>query len=206
MKKIIATGKTIQEAIENGLKELQVNRDRIETNVLEVPQKGLFGLLGNKQAKVEITLKDNVEELAKNFLYEMLDRMKIKGRIQTELDEDVLRMEVEGTDMGILIGRRGETLDAIQYLISLTVNKGRDQYIRVMLDTENYRAKREQTLQQLAERLASKVEKSGKKITLEPMNPYERRIIHTHLQNHPKVTTYSEGEEPYRKVVITLRK
>ncbi len=206
MKKIITTGKTIEEAIENGLKELQVDRDRIETNVLEVPQKGLFGLLGNKQAKVEITLKDNVEELAKNFLYEILDKMRIKGNIKTELCENVLKMEVEGTDMGILIGRRGETLDAIQYLISLTVNKGRDQYIRVMLDTENYRTKREQTLQQLAGRLASKVEKSGKKITLEPMNPYERKIIHTHLQNHPKVTTYSEGEEPYRKVVITLRK
>lgn len=206
MKKIIVTGKTIQEAIENGLKELQVDRDQIETNILEVPQKGLFGLLGNKQAKVEITLKDNVEELAKNFLYKILDRMKIEGNIRTEFCENVLKMEVEGKDMGILIGRRGETLDAIQYLISLAVNKGKDQYIRIMLDTKNYRAKREKTLQQLADRLANKVEKDREKITLEPMNPYERRIIHTHLQDHPKVTTHSEGEEPYRKVVIALRK
>ncbi|SJZ89436.1 RNA-binding cell elongation regulator Jag/EloR [Garciella nitratireducens] len=206
MNKIIATGKTIQEAIENGLKELGVDRDQIETNVLEIPQKGFFGLFGNREAKVQIILKDNIEETAKKFLEQILNKMKIQANIKTKLCEDVLRIEIEGNNMGILIGRRGETLDAIQYLVSLAINKNRDGYVRVILDTENYREKRQQTLQQLADRLARKVEKTGKSITLEPMNPYERRIIHTYLQDHPKVRTYSEGEDPYRKVVLSLKK
>ncbi|RBP36690.1 RNA-binding cell elongation regulator Jag/EloR [Garciella nitratireducens] len=206
MNKIIATGKTIQEAIENGLKELGVDRDQIETNVLEIPQKGFFGLFGNREAKVQIILKDNIEETAKKFLEQILNKMKIHANIKTKLCEDVLRIEIEGNNMGILIGRRGETLDAIQYLVSLAINKNRDGYVRVILDTENYREKRQQTLQQLADRLARKVEKTGKSITLEPMNPYERRIIHTYLQDHPKVRTYSEGEDPYRKVVLSLKK
>ncbi len=206
MKKIIASGRTIQEAIDNGLQELQVNRDQVEVNVVEVPSKGIFGIIGTKEARVEITLKDNVEEIAKEFLSSILRSMEISGDIITNFEDNVLSIKVEGKDMGILIGRRGETLDAVQYLISLVVNKDREEYVRVLLDTEAYRARREKTLQKLADRLARKVEKYRKKVLLEPMNPYERRIIHSHLQNHPRVTTYSEGEDPYRKVVITLKK
>lgn len=206
MKKLVATGRTIQEAIENGLKELKVNRDQVEVNVVEVPSKGIFGIIGSKEAKVEVSLKDNVEEMARDFLYSILHAMHITGDIQTSLQDKILNIEVEGSDMGILIGRRGETLDAVQYLVSLVINKDREEYIRVLLDTEHYRSKREKTLQQLADRLARKVEKYRKKVLLEPMNPYERRIIHSYLQNHPKVTTYSEGEDPYRKVVIALKK
>ncbi|MCR1899249.1 protein jag [Irregularibacter muris] len=205
MKKIVATGKTIQEAIEHGLEELQLREDQVETNVVEEPSKGLFGLWGNKLAKVEISVKDNVEEMASSFMTQILEAMNIEAKITTQLDEHSLEIEIEGVDMGILIGRRGQTLDAIQYLVSLVVNKNREKYIRVVVDTEDYRAKREKTLEQLALRLAKKVEKTNKKVLLEPMNPYERRIIHSILQNHPKVTTYSEGEEPYRKVVIALK-
>ena len=205
MKKIVATGKTIQEAIDNGLRELQVTKEQVETSVVDVPAKGLFGLWGNKLAKVEITVKDNVEEIASTFISQMLAAMNIEAKISTQLNEDFLQIEIEGVDMGILIGRRGQTLDAIQYLVSLVVNKGREKYIRVVVDTEDYRAKREKTLEQLALRLARKVEKTNKKVLLEPMNPYERRIIHSVLQNHSKVTTYSEGEEPHRKVVIALK-
>jgi spoIIIJ-associated protein len=206
MEKTIAIGRTIQDAIDNGLKELKADRDNVDINVVDVPSKGIFGLIGSKLAKVEISIKDNTEETAKDFLYNILKSMNVTASIHTELADNVLNVEVEGPDMGILIGRRGETLDAIQYLISLIVNKDKEQYIRVLLDTENYRAKREKTLQRLADRLAKKVVKTNKKVLLEPMNPYERRIIHSFLQNHPKVVTQSEGEEPYRKVVISLKK
>lgn len=205
MERIVSTGRTVQEAIDNGLKELNVDRDRVETSVLEVPQKGFLGILGSKLAKVEITVKEDVEQIAKDFLGKILGQMHIEADIETKLEDDVLHIEIQGKNMGIIIGRRGETLDALQYLTSLTINKGKDQYTRVVLDTENYRSKREKTLQQLAERLARKVERTNKKVMLEPMNPYERRIIHSHLQDHPKVSTYSEGEDPYRKVVISLK-
>ena len=205
MEKTIATGVTIQDAIDNGLKELNAHRDNVEINVVEVPSKGIFGI-GSKLAKVEITLKDNTEEVARNFLNDILNAMTVIAIINTNLEDNVLKIELEGKDMGVLIGRRGETLDAIQYLISLVINKGKEKYIRVLLDTEDYRARREKTLQRLAERLAKKVVKTRRKVLLEPMNPYERRIIHFHLQEHPRVHTYSEGEEPYRKVVISLKK
>lgn len=206
MEKTIAIGRTIQDAIDNGLKELKADRDNVDINVVDVPSKGIFGLIGSKLAKVEISIKDNTEEIANDFLYNILKSMNVTASIHTKLADNVLNVEVEGPDMGILIGRRGETLDAIQYLISLVINKDREKYTRVLLDTENYRAKREKTLQRLADRLAKKVVKTNKKVLLEPMNPYERRIIHSFLQDHPKVVTQSEGEEPYRKVVISLKK
>ena len=206
MEKMIATGRTIQEAIDRGLKELNADRDDVDINVVDVPSKGLFGFIGAKLAKVEIIIKDNADKIARDFLYSILKSMKVIASVHTEIVDDVLNIEIIGSDMGILIGRRGETLDAIQYLISLVVNKNREKYIRVLLDTENYRAKREKTLQRLADRLAKKVVKTNKKVLLEPMNPYERRIIHSFLQDNPQVTTQSEGEDPYRKVVISLKK
>ncbi len=205
MEKTIATGVTIQDAIDNGIKELNAHRDNVEINVVDVPSKGIFGI-GSKLAKVEIILKDNTEEIARDFLNNILKSMNVIAIINTNLEDNVLNIEVEGKDMGVLIGRRGETLDAIQYLISLVINKGKEKYTRVLLDTENYRARREKTLQRLADRLAKKVVKTHKKVLLEPMNPYERRIIHYYLQEHPRVNTHSEGEEPYRKVVISLKK
>ena len=142
---------------------------------------------------------------AQRFLLDVTERMNVKVDVYVDdSKEDSLYIHMIGDTLGILIGRRGETLDALQYLTSLQVNKGREGYIRVTLDTENYRAKREDSLRRLAQRMANRAQKTGRKVVLEPMNPYERRVLHTALQNHPAVTTHSEGEEPNRRVVIML--
>ncbi len=142
---------------------------------------------------------------AQRFLMDVTERMNVKVDVYVDdSKEDSLYIHMIGDTLGILIGRRGETLDALQYLTSLQVNKGREGYIRVTLDTENYRAKREDSLRRLAQRMANRAQKTGRKVVLEPMNPYERRVLHTALQNHPAVTTHSEGEEPNRRVVIML--
>lgn len=206
-KTVEGRGKTIEEAINAGLAELGVTLSEVETNVIQVPESGVFGIFGKKEAVVEVTLLDNAGKRAEEFLREMLDAMAIPCDIQTEFDEKdrVLHVELSGEDMGILIGRRGQTLDSLQYLVSLVVNKSDDKYVRVVLDTENYRSKRQKTLEALAEKMASKAVRFGKKMSLEPMNPSERRIIHSKLQNHDKVFTYSEGDDPYRHVVIQLK-
>lgn len=206
MKFIEVTGKTVEDAVENGLRELKLKEDKVEVEVLEHGSKGLFGL-GAKPAKVKLTVKHDYSTIARVFLRDVLDKMDIKSEIHIKEEDDVIKVNLVGPDMGILIGYRGETLDALQYLLSLVINKENkeNEYKRVILDTENYRKKREETLIRLANKLAYKVDKYNKSITLEPMNPYERRIIHAALQGHPHVTTHSQGEEPYRKVVIELK-
>ncbi|SHE39844.1 RNA-binding cell elongation regulator Jag/EloR [Alkalibacter saccharofermentans] len=206
MKTVVAKGKSIEEAINNALTELNATREQVETKVLELPSNGIMGIFGVKSAKVEVTMKDDFIEKAKLFLEQIFEKFGIEATCRIELNQRNLNITLEGEDMGILIGRRGQTLDSIQYLTSLVVNKSSDEYIRVVIDTENYREKREDTLKDLAFKLAKKVEKNNSKVVLEPMNPYERRIIHSTLQNHEVVYTYSEGEEPFRKVVIDLKK
>lgn len=235
MKYIEKNAKTIDEAVEIALKELNVSKSEVEVEVLEQPSKGLFGIIGTRQAKVRVTLIEKPNESAKpkevrqtrpirvnetrlsatqedyntaqKFLRQVLDAMDIKAEIRIKLNEDNLYINLAGPKMGIIIGRRGQTLDSLQYLVSLVVNKdkGKEGYVKIILDTEDYRRKREETLSRLAKRLADNVAKSGRKVELEPMNPYERRIIHSALQEYDKITTYSEGEEPYRKVVIALK-
>lgn len=206
MKFIEITGRTVQEAVENGLKELKLKEDKVEVEVLDHGTKGLFGL-GAKPAKVKLSIKHDYSTTARDFLRNVLNEMNIKSEIHIKEEEDVIRINLVGPDMGILIGYRGETLDALQYLLSLVINKenSENEYKKVILDTENYRKKREETLIRLANKLAYKVNKYNRSVTLEPMNPYERRIIHAALQTHPHVTTRSQGEEPYRKVVIELK-
>jgi len=199
------TGKTVDEAVKNALDELDVAKDKVEIEVIQEPSKGIFGLFRTKVAKVRVTITDNPEDFAMNFLAQLVNDMKIEATYKTKLKGNTLYIEVFGKEMGVLIGKRGQTLDSIQYLVSLVLNKGRENYIRVVLDTENYRKKREQTLIRLANKLASKVKAQKKDVILEPMNPYERRIIHSTLQNHPNVKTKSHGEEPYRKVVIAAK-
>jgi spoIIIJ-associated protein len=203
MKFIEITGKNIDDAVENGLKELKLKADKVEVEVLEHGSKGLFGI-GAKPAKVKLTVKHDYTTVANVFLTDILDKMGIKSEIHIKEEDDVIRVNLVGPDMGILIGYRGETLDALQYLLSLVINKENKEndYKKVILDTESYRKKREETLVRLAKRLADKVRKTGSKVELEPMNPYERRIIHSALQNYDDITTYSEGEEPFRKVII----
>ena len=149
-----------------------------------------------------------VEKKATDFLKDVLSKMEIENDVKAKYDseENCLNIEISGEDMGVLIGKRGQTLDSLQYLVSLVVNKGTKEYIRVKVDTENYRERRNKTLENLAKNMAFKVKRTRRSVTLEPMNPYERRVIHSALQNDSYVTTHSEGEEPYRKVVITLKK
>ena len=312
MKSIEATGKTVNDAIRNGLEQLGLERDDVEIQVIEMGSPGLFGMFG-KRARVRLTEKgadpaldiempvlsldggsgrkprsekpraekpakvekpaeadapdesaegeeasdkpakkrrsrnrrrkpsgeraesvDEVEETqapepapviehepfvatpadqwsetarkAADFLSGLTERMDVPVSIEVMEAPEQLRMQMAGDNMSLLIGRRGETLDALQYLTSLTVNRGREDYLRISIDTENYRAKREESLRKLAVRMAGRAKKSGKRVALEPMNPYERRILHSALQNDPEVTTHSEGEEPYRRVIITLNR
>lgn len=150
--------------------------------------------------------KEEVEKSAYEFLQGVFKAMEMNVEIKAEFSDDTLSVDLNGDDMGVLIGKRGQTLDSLQYLTSLVVNKGKTSYTRVKLDTENYRNRRKETLENLARNIAFKVKKTKRPVFLEPMNPYERRIIHSALQNDPYVTTHSEGEEPYRKVVVTLKK
>ncbi|GAA0123630.1 MAG: protein jag [Clostridium argentinense] len=207
MKCIEMTGKTTDDAIKNALKELKLTEDKVTIEVLDEGSKGFLNIIGVKPARVRVTIKrDRIYE-AKNFLREILDSMDMKAEIRVKEENDEIRINLIGPNMGILIGYRGETLDSLQYLVSLVVNKDHDEeYKRVILDTENYRYNRQETLKRLASKMANKVKLSGKTLKLEPMNPYERRVIHSALQNDPNVKTYSEGEEPKRRVVIELKK
>lgn len=199
------TGKTVQEAISLALAELKTDQSNVEIQVLEEGAKGLFGI-GSKAAKIRVILKEVASgDIAKEFLMNVLSKMNIEAEFEIQEDEEALFIKILGKDIGIIIGRRGETLDSLQYLTSLVVNKNREFYKRVTIDIENYRQKREDTLVKLSERLAERVIKYKKSVTLEPMNPYERRIIHSTLQNNKYVETFSVGEEPNRKVVIKFR-
>lgn len=207
MKTIEMTGKTIEDALKNALSELNVTEDKVEYEVLEEGSKGFLKILGSKPAKIRVKVKRDYLFEAKTFLRDVLNAMGMKAEIRIKENTDNISIILTGPDMGILIGYRGETLDSLQYLVSLIVNKGHEtEYKRVILDTENYRSKREETLKRLAFRVADKVKATGKYVKLEPMNPYERRIIHSSLQNDKYVDTYSEGDEPYRRVVVDLKK
>jgi spoIIIJ-associated protein len=208
MKEVTKSSKTVEDAIKEALIELDAKEEDVEIEILEEPSKGLFGLIGTKEAKVKVTLINDLEEIANKFLSKVISLMGINATNHIEKQGDILKIEItdiDPLDMGILIGKRGNTLDSIQYLLNLAVNKNRPNYMKVIVDTEGYRAKREETLIRLANKMAEKVKYSRRPIKLEPMNPYERRVIHSTLQNFPGVVTYSEGEEPYRRVVITSK-
>ena len=193
--------KSVDEAKALALLELGIDEDEAEIEVLDEGTKGFFGI-GSKGARVKAVAKDKDAAIAKHFLSDIFDAMGLEVTVKAKSGADSLDVEMEGARMGLVIGKHGDTLDALQYLTSLVVNRESDERVRVILDTENYREKRHATLLALSSRLADKVAKSGKKHTLEPMNPYERRIIHSSLQGNDAVTTFSIGEEPYRKVVI----
>jgi spoIIIJ-associated protein len=198
--------KTVESAIEEALNEMNIGKDDVDIEVLDEGSKGLFGLLGGRNALVRVYKKVDYEEIIKSFLYPVFDVLGIDGDIDITVENNVLNIKLSAENIGIIIGRRGETLDALQYLLGLAVNKQSDRFMRVTLDVCNYREKREETLIRLAKRLADKVERTRKNITLEPMNPYERRIIHATLQDYGQVETYSIGDEPNRKVVIRYKK
>jgi spoIIIJ-associated protein len=200
MKFVEKTGKSVEEALRLALIELEASREQVDYEILEEGTKGFLGF-GAKDYVVKVYKKNTTVDVARQFIESVLKEMNIQADLEICQEADSLNINMIGQDMAILIGKRGQTLDSLQYLISLVVNKDRSEYIRVVLDTENYRMKRKETLENLADRLAFKVKKSRKNVVLEPMNPYERRIIHS-AQNNPYVSTKSEGDEPYRKVVI----
>ena len=205
MDELEKSGKTVDDAVNEALREMNLTREDVEITVIDEGSKGFLGMFGAKNAVVKVKRKFNPEKIAENFLREMFLAMGIIVNIDTKLKDKQLSIEVSGDDMGVLIGKRGQTLDSIQYLVNLVVNKGNAPYVSISIDTENYRQRRKETLETLALNLAKKVKQTRKSVVLEPMNPYERRIIHSALQNDRYVTTYSEGEEPHRNVVIVLK-
>ncbi len=204
---IESTGKTVEEALLEAAVTLQTTAENIDYEVIDEGNQGFLGL-NKKPAVIKAAVKETKLEKAASFISDVLNVMGISNEIKSSYDEAEMTMnfEIVGEDMGVLIGKRGQTLDSLQYLVSLVVNKESEDYIKVKLDTENYRERRKQTLENLAKNIGSKVKKSGKSVSLEPMNPYERRIIHSALQDDKYVETHSEGEEPFRKVVISLKK
>lgn len=205
MDELEKSGKTVDDAVNEALQEMNLTREDVEITVIDEGSKGFLGMFGAKNAVVKVKRKFNPEKIAENFLREMFLAMGIIVNIDTKLKDKQLSIELSGDDMGVLIGKRGQTLDSIQYLVNLVVNKGNAPYVSISIDTENYRQRRKETLETLALNLAKKVKQTRKSVVLEPMNPYERRIIHSALQNDRYVTTYSEGEEPHRNVVIVLK-
>ncbi len=209
MEKKEFTGKTVNDAVTNALIAFETTSDNIEYDVIYEGSKGVFGL-GSKPAVIRACIKEppkkETDEIVKEFLGKVFAAMEIEADISVETGEGFVNINLSGEDMGILIGKRGQTLDSLQYLVSLVVNKYSDSYIKVKVDTENYRERRKATLENLARNIAFKVKRTKRPVSLEPMNPFERRIIHSALQNDRYVTTRSEGDEPYRHVVVMLRK
>ncbi|HHY70116.1 MAG TPA: protein jag [Thermoanaerobacterales bacterium] len=204
MKILEKQAKTVDEAIQLALEELNKSRDEVEVEILEEGNRGILGFL-SKSAKVKITVKPNPEEIANKFLEKLLNFIDSHVKVSSFFKEDVLNLEIESEDAGLIIGKHGSTLDALQYLTSLVVNRNSKDFVRVILDTENYRGKREKTLERLAVKMADKVKETKRSITLEPMYPNERRIIHTALQHDTRIATKSIGKEPNRRIIISLR-
>lgn len=200
------TAKTVNEALTNAVVQLETTSDKLEYEVIEKESSGLLGLF-SKPAKIRARVKFSLQDIATDFLNKVFNAMEISADIQIDYDEieNLMNIDLSGEEMGLLIGKRGITLDSLQYLVSLVVNRNTENYVKIKLDTENYRERRKDTLENLAHNLAHKVKRTHRSVTLEPMNPYERRVIHSALQKDKYVETHSEGEEPYRKVVITLK-
>lgn len=209
MEMITVTAKTVDDAIIQASMQLGVSSDRIQYEIVEKGSTGLLGgLFGSKPAIIRAKRVETIDEKAADFLTSVFDAMGIRVIVEIKLNEEEKEMEINltGEEMGILIGKRGQTLDSLQYLVSLVVNKESEGYLRVKLDTENYRERRKETLETLAKNIAYKVKRTRRSVSLEPMNPYERRIIHSALQNDKYVTTHSEGNDPYRHVVVTIKR
>lgn len=204
---IEVSGKTVEEAVTEASVQLGTVSDRIEYEVVQEGNTGLFGF-NSKPAIIRARVKSTPEDQVKKFLSDvfMAMHMDVKIEILDTDEENTISINLKGDDMGVLIGKRGQTLDSLQYLANLALNKHSDHFIRVKLDTEDYRSRRQKTLENLAKNIAYKVKRTKKDVSLEPMNPYERRIIHCALQSDKYVETHSEGEEPYRHVVVTLKK
>ena len=207
MEFIEISAKNVDDAITQATVQLGITSDQLEYEVLEKGSTGFLGI-GSKNAVIKARKKFSIDENVVEFLSSIFDAMKMEVEILVAVNEEehIIEVELKGDDMGILIGKRGQTLDSLQYLTNLAINKHSDEYYKVKIDTEDYRKRRNETLENLAKNIAYKVKRTKRPVSLEPMNPFERRIIHSALQNDRYVTTHSEGDEPYRHVVVTLKK
>lgn len=202
MREVTASGATVEEAIESALQQLNIPEDRAEVEIIDEGKKGFLGLFGSVRAVVKVREKADNIEIAKQFIIEVATNMGIDLLIDVEKDDNFVKFNLSGEKIALLIGRRGKTLNALQYLTQLVINKETDQYYSVVVDAEGYRKRREETLIDLAQKMADKAIRVKRKVSLEPMPAYERKIIHTALQDVPNVSTYSNGNEPHRHIVI----
>ena len=207
MEFIEISSKTIDDAVTTACQQFAITSDKLEYEVVDEGKAGILGF-GAKPAIIKARVKATLEDIVKDFLKDVFAAMNVEVVVNIDYNEEekLMNIDLTGDDMGMLIGKRGQTLDSLQYLVSLVANKDTEDYVRVKVDTENYRERRKATLENLAKNMAHKVKRIRKSVSLEPMNPYERRIIHAALQDDKYVTTHSEGDEPYRRVVITPKK
>lgn len=204
---IEVSAKTVDDALTEASVKLGTTSDKLEYEVIEKGSSGFLGI-GSRNAVIRVKVKASVEDEVRKFLGQVFSAMEMEVEILIKFKEEdkFIDVELKGPDMGVLIGKRGQTLDSLQYLTNLAINKHSENYYKVKIDTEDYRNRRKETLENLAKNIAYKVKRTKRAYPLEPMNPFERRIIHSALQNDKYVTTHSEGDEPYRHVVVTLKK
>ena len=204
---IEVSAKTVDDALTEALVTLGATSDQVEYEVIEKGSNGFLGI-GSKNAVIKIRKKQSAEGSVRDFLSQIFAAMQMEVEILVKVDEEekMIDVELKGAEMGLLIGKRGQTLDSLQYLTNLAVDKNSENYYKVKVDTEDYRKRRKETLENLAKNIAYKVKRTKRPVSLEPMNPFERRVIHSALQNDRYVTTHSEGEEPFRHVVVTLKR
>lgn len=201
------SAKTYDEAVTEALVKLGLTSDQVNIEVLDKGSSGFLGI-GAKPVKIKVTKNLTVDGYLKKLLSDIFEAMKMEVTIQMQIDEEkrTISVDLEGNEMGVLIGKRGQTLDSLQLLVNNAVHKNFETYYKVKIDTENYRVRRKETLENLAKNVAYKVKRTKHSVTLEPMNPFERRVIHSALQNDKYVLTHSEGEEPFRHIVVTLKR
>lgn len=207
MEYIEFSGKTVNDAVIEACQKFMVASEKLDYEVVEEGSAGFLGI-GSKSAVIKARVKSSIIDTAKDFLNNVFEAMNmvVVSEVKYEEANRTMDIELSGDEMGVLIGKRGQTLDSLQYLVSLVVNKDVEDYIRVKVDTENYRQRRKETLESLAKNISFKVKRTKRAVSLEPMNPYERRVIHSVLQNDKYVMTHSEGNEPYRHVVVTIKR
>ncbi|MFD1362643.1 RNA-binding cell elongation regulator Jag/EloR [Lentibacillus salinarum] len=202
MREITASGQTVEEAVQSALEQLDTIRDHVDVDVIDEGKKGLLGVFGSKRAIVKVTVKQNPIEEAENFLRDITEKMNVQAEVTPTVSGDHVTFDLSGDKVAILIGKRGQTLNAIQYLVHLVLNKDADTFYSVTVDAEGYRDRRKEALEALAHKMADKAKRLNKAVTLEPMPAFERKIIHNALQVNDQVSTYSDGAEPHRRIMI----
>lgn len=202
MREITATGQTVDEAVQSALEQLNTTRDQVDITIIDEGKKGILGVFGAKRAIVKVVLAKNPIQEAEKFILDVVSKMGVDCEISTSIDGNHVTFDLRGEKIALLIGKRGQTLNALQYLVHLVVNKEGNQYYTVTLDAEGYRERRKETLEVLAARMADKAKRINKKVALEPMPAFERKIIHSKLQELDDISTYSDGVEPHRHIVI----